>query len=339
MTDGAIAVTGATGFLGSHVCDALLAAGLPARAAHRASSDLRWLRGKALETVLVDLADPRSLDTFLRGCRGVIHCAGVVMADPATYTRVNVDGTRRLLEAAERSRSVETFVLISSLAAGGPGTLAAPRREDLPDEPRNDYGRSKRAGEALLTERAWPFRTVALRPPSLYGPRDREFLILLRAAARGWTASFGRRFDGLSLVHGRDAANAAVALLETATARGSYYLDDGPGPDGPSDPGRRWVWGYEWDEVVRVLGGLFGRPVRSLTVPVGALRLASRLVGARRRQTSMLLHPDRLEDLAAPGWVCAAGRLRADTSWRPGFDVASGFRDTLSFYRRHGWLR
>ncbi|HOX25889.1 MAG TPA: NAD(P)-dependent oxidoreductase [Candidatus Krumholzibacteria bacterium] len=338
MAGGLIAVTGATGFLGSHVCEALAASGHAVRAARRATSDLAWLRDQAVDVAVVDLADPASLDALVDGCRGVIHCAGAVMADPATYARVNVAGTRALLEAAARSRSVETFVLISSLAAGGPGSLDAPRGEAAPDAPVSAYGRSKLAAEAQLAAGPWPFRTVALRPPSLYGPRDREFLPLLRAAARGWTARLGARLTGFSLVHGRDAATAAVALLETATARGRYYLDDGPGPAEPAGPGRRWPWGYDWDEVRQALAGLFQRPVRSFRLPVGALRLASRLAGERLRHASPVLNPDRLADLDAVGWVCAATKLREETAWRPAYDLASGLRDTLAFYRRQGWL-
>lgn len=332
-----IAVTGASGFLGSHVCDVLLQAGAAVRAGHRASSDLHWLRNKDLTPVAADFDVPDQVDGLVAGCRGVVHCAGVVMADPATYQHVNVVGTRAVLEAAARAGTVDTVVLISSLAAGGPAGLDAPRHEGMPDAPISGYGRSKLAAEALL-QHPWPFRTVVLRPPSLYGPRDREFGPLLRAAARGWTARFGQTMSGLSLVHGLDAATAAVALLTTPATGGIYYVDDGPGPDGPRDPGRRWPWGYDWNELQASLRQLYGRPVQRVDIPVGLLRLASRLVGARRRGSSPVLNPDRIADLDTVGWVCAATRLRRDTGWQPGFDLASGLRDTLDFYRRRGWM-
>jgi nucleoside-diphosphate-sugar epimerase len=335
---GAVAVTGATGFLGSHVCDTLLAGGVPVRAAARATSDHRWLAGKDLTVVETALDEPASLDALLDGCRGVIHCAGVVMADAATYQAVNVDGTAALLDAARRTGTVSAFVLVSSLAAGGPAGLDHPRDETLPDAPVSGYGRSKLAAESLLTG-GWPFRTVSLRPPSLYGPRDREFLPLLRGAARGWTARLGRQLQGLSLVDGRDAARAALALLEADRATGVYHLDDGPGPDGPCDPGRRWPWGYDWDELHAVLRGLFQRPVRRVTVPLPLLAAARRLAPAALRHRSPVLHPDRSVDLAQPGWVCTAARLRRDTGWQPRWDLASGLRDTLDFTRRRGWLR
>jgi nucleoside-diphosphate-sugar epimerase len=334
--NGPVAVTGATGFLGSHVCDVLCERDRPVRAAHRASSSLRWLRDKPLELVQTDLAAVDSAHALLSGCRGVIHCAGVVMATGDQYRRVNVEGTRVMLEAAARAGTVETFVLVSSLAAGGPASLDDPRDETHEDQPITGYGRSKRDAEDLL-HGDWPFRTVILRPPSLYGPRDREFRPLLRAARAGWTARFGDRMQGLSLVHGRDAATAAVALLDTAHATGVYHLDDGAGPDDPRAPGRRWAWGYDWDELQDVLTTLFGRGVKRLQIPLGLLRFASALAGSRRH-ASPVLHPDRIRDLDTVGWVCTAARLRRDTDWRPDQDLATGLRDTLDSYRRLGWM-
>ena len=338
MTTGdLIAVTGATGFLGSHICDVLVEQGRRVRAAHRTSSNLRWLKGKDLETRQVDLADPASLDAFLAGCDGVIHCAGALIADEPTYQRVNVDNTRRLAEAAARNDSVQRLVFISSLAAGGPASLEHPRDESMADAPISSYGRSKLAAEAVLEPDAWPFTTVSLRPPSLYGPRDREFGLLLRAAKRGWTGHVGRRMQGLSLVHGRDAATAAVALLETASATGHYYVDDGPGRDGPRDPGRQWPWGYDWRELRQVLTTLFDRQLFDVMIPLGLLRVVSRFVP--HHDTSPLLNRDRMADLDTDGWVCTAGRLQRDTGWTPAWNLASGLRDTLTFYRRMGWLR
>lgn len=338
MTALTVAVTGATGFLGSHVCDALLASGHRVRAAHRRSSDLRWLQGKPIELVCTDLADPVALDALLRGCDGLIHGAGVVMADADTYARVNVEGTRLVLEAAARADALRSFVFISSLAAGGSGTLRQPRDETMPDAPISDYGRSKCAAEAEISGRSWPFRTVSLRPPALYGPRDRSFRPLFQAAARGWTVRFGGRLKGLSLVHADDAATAAVRLLIASQAEGVYYLDDGGGLAGPADPGRRWPWGYHLDEMHKVLNGLFNRPLRAVTIPAGLLRLAAGLASPALRRTSPILHPDRRGDWTVDGWVCAAERLQQETGWRARWSLAAGLRDTLFFYRRQGWL-
>jgi nucleoside-diphosphate-sugar epimerase len=332
------AVTGANGFLGSHVCDVLAERGWRARAGHRAGSDVRWLAGGAATPVIMDLQDAASLDALFDGCDGVVHCAGALVADEDVYRRVNVNGTRAVAEAAARA-GVRRLVYVSSLAAGGPAGPDAPRNESHPDQPISGYGRSKLAAEHVLRDGAWPFETLCLRPPALYGPRDREFLPMFRAARLGWTARFGTRLNGLSMVHGRDAATAAVTLLEHPAATGVYYVDDGPGHVGPTDPGRLCTSGYRWNELRRTLAAIFQRQVRELLVPLAGLRLAGMMLSAHRRRTSTLLNPDRVDDLDTDGWVCDASRLRRDTGWQPEFDLVTGLRDTVTFMRLQGWLR
>jgi nucleoside-diphosphate-sugar epimerase len=326
-------LTGGSGFLGSHVADALLHAGYGVRVAVRATSSLRWLADKSLETVVVDLADTAACAAFLTGTAGVVHCAGVVSApDAAGYREGNVQPTLNLLAAAAQvwaESPTATFLLVSSLAAHGPASLDQPAVETNPCRPLTAYGRSKRDAEKALLAAPGPFRRLVLRPPSLYGPRDREFLPLLKAATSGWTVRLGRRLTGLSLVDGRDAAAAAVALLQTSTAAGIYFVADAQG-------------GYDWQQLQEALSRATGRTIRRVEVPLSAVRLAAGITamlgGLLGREASLLLNPDRVRDLDSIGWVCDGSRLVSDTDFRPRFDAATGFGETLTFYRKQGWL-
>jgi nucleoside-diphosphate-sugar epimerase len=323
-----IALTGATGFLGSHIADVLLARGFQVRASVRVTSNLRWLEGKPVETVVVDLTDPEDCARFLAGTDGLIHCAGVVSA-PARkiYYTANVTSTETLLAAAAGAWAggEEAFILISSLAAHGPAGLDQPALETDACHPITDYGRSKLAAEKLVNMGEWAFRTAVLRPPSLYGPRDAEFLPLIRMAVRGWTGRLGSRMTGLSLVDGRDAAASAVALLETGSARGPFFVDDGR-------------TGYDWTAMAEALGQMAGRRIRTLWVPLGLLKSISRLAGSSRAARSAILNRDRIRDLDTVGWVCDGGRLNTETTFRAKRDAARGFTETLDFYREEGWL-
>jgi nucleoside-diphosphate-sugar epimerase len=333
-----VAVTGGTGFLGSHVCDLLLARGHRVRTTARTSSDLRWLRDKPVEILTCNLDDPTSVDALLAGCEGVVHCAGAITAPTeAVYQRVNVGLTRALLEGGARAEGLGAFVLVSSLAAAGPASPETPATEDTPPAPITAYGRSKRDAEALVHGAAWPFRAVSLRPPALYGPRDREFLPLFKAARLGWTGRLGRNLRGLSLVEGTDCAAAACALLTTPSATGIYFVDDGPGPDELATCNRRFAWGYTWDEVFAALETVYRRRLRRVQIPRTPLRIlaALRVPGLT---TSPVLHPDRLRDFGAAGWVCSAARLRHDTDWRPRHDLTTGFQETRDFLECEGWL-
>jgi nucleoside-diphosphate-sugar epimerase len=322
-------LTGATGFLGSHICDHLLAAGFAVRASVRPTSDLRWLVDKPIVTCQVNLADAPDCRRFLTGTVGLIHCAGVVSSTTAAdYHHGNVTTTEALLKAAQKvwsGNNGETFVLISSLAAHGPAGLDRPATETDPCRPITAYGRSKAAAENLLTATAWPFRTVALRPPALFGPRDRAFLPLLRAARKGWTVQFGRHLQGLSLVDGRDAADAAVILLQTARAHGPFFVDDG----------KR---GYSWAELADILARITERRVRSLSIPLGLLKTLAWFARPLPGGSVGVFRPDRIRDLDCPGWVCDGSHLERTTNWQPRYPAARGLGTTLAYYLEHGWL-
>ncbi len=321
-----VALTGATGFLGSHIADRLLASGYQVRAPLRATSNRRWIEGKDIETMTVDLTVPAHADRFVAEAAVVVHCAGVTSApSESRYFHGNVAITRALLEATERAGVCTTFLFISSLAAAGPGTPDDPVTEDSPCRPLTAYGRSKLAAEQEVCGRAWPFRTVILRPPALYGPRDPEFLPLFKLAGLGWTARLGKHISGLSLVDGRDAAAAAVALLETHAATGPYFVDDGHV--------------YDWRDLADALGHALGRRVRTFPVPVRPLQIAAKLLGRRLADRSVILNSDRLADMTAPGWVCSGEKLRCETGFAARYDLRRGFRETLAFFRESGWLK
>ncbi len=329
---GRAALTGATGFLGGHIADVLLARGWAVRANVRATSDTSWIDGKGIDTLEADLvpppgeaddARPETLDALVDGARTVIHCAGVVRSDDeAGYQRGNTLSTRRLLDAAARAGTVESFVLISSLAASGPSIPGRPRLESDPCEPITAYGRSKVAAEALCA-RDWPFRTAVLRPPALYGPNDVAFLPLFKAAKWGLSARIGRVKE-LSLVDGRDAARAAVLLAENDRATGPYFVDDGAP--------------HLFSELVDAVSRAFGRGVLTLPLPVELLKLAARLVGGERASRLPLLAPDRLRDVGVDGWACDGSRLRRELGFADARLLDVGFAETLEFYRRESWL-
>jgi nucleoside-diphosphate-sugar epimerase len=326
-----VALTGATGFLGSHIADCLLAAGWTVRASVRPTSDRRWQEGKAVTLVETDLSSAESCRGFLDQATAVVHCAGVVSArDDQAYRAGNVTTTRVLLETAAElwgrgAPEDPVFILISSLAAHGPAGLDEPAREDAPCLPITAYGRSKLEAEGLINGRDWPFRTVILRPPGLYGPRDRDFLPLFKAARLGFTARLGRVMQGLSLVDGRDAAAATVALLQAPDAQGVYFVDDGH-------------TGYDFSELAAALGTALDRKVRLLTVPLGLMAFIARVVGSGRAARSPVLNPDRMRDLNTPGWVCDGARLRKDTGFVARFDLPAGFTDTVRHLKEQGLL-
>lgn len=327
-----IALTGATGFLGSHIADLLLARGCSVRASVRATSSLRWLEGKDVATEVLDLGAAADADRLLDGADGIIHCAGVVSETrPGDYERGNVGITRTLLEAAARrwpdtpADDPPAFVYVSSLAAHGPAPMDRPAVESNAADPITAYGRSKRAAEKEVTLAPGLFRRAILRPPALYGPRDKDFLPLLKMARAGWTARLGTTMTGLSLVDGRDAAAAAVALLTCPRAEGVFFVDDG-------------ARGYDHAGLTAAMAAAAGRPVRTLPIPLWPLKVLSRVFGRLPAGRLPVLNPDRVRDLSAVGWACDGRRLVDVTGFAPQFDAVRGMTETMAFCRREGWL-
>ncbi|HEX5856299.1 MAG TPA: NAD(P)-dependent oxidoreductase, partial [Thermoanaerobaculia bacterium] len=165
-----VALTGGTGFVGSHVADALLAAGYRVRALARRPDEPGWLKGTAAEIVPGDVRRPETLEALVAGAAAVVHAAGKTSArNEADYMAANARGTANVVKAARRVAPGAHVVLVSSQAAGGPSPDGAPVRAlDLP-RPVSSYGRSKLAGEEAVRKEPGLAFTI-LRPCAVYGP-------------------------------------------------------------------------------------------------------------------------------------------------------------------------
>jgi nucleoside-diphosphate-sugar epimerase len=181
-------VTGATGFVGSHLVERLLGAGMEVACLMRPTSPPRRtaLDGLDVERRIAALDDPDALARAVRGVDYVFHAAGLTRARTlAEYQAVNADGTGRLLEALlAEGAALRRFVYVSSLAAAGPARSPEPPDESAEPHPADDYGASKLAGEHVVLEHANRLPVTIVRPPAVYGPRDANFLPLFRLAVR-----------------------------------------------------------------------------------------------------------------------------------------------------------
>ncbi len=162
-------VTGANGFVGSHLVDLLLESGYQVRCLVRGTSDLRWLEGKNVELRHGGILDPSSLAGAVRGADYVFHVAGITRARRREdFLRVNGEGTRNLAEAcAKHAPGVRKIVYCSSLAAGGPAPSSRPIDEESPAVPHSTYGRSKLEGEIALLRLADRLSYSIVRPPAI----------------------------------------------------------------------------------------------------------------------------------------------------------------------------
>jgi nucleoside-diphosphate-sugar epimerase len=320
------ALTGATGFVGSHLREALLEHGYAVRCLVRSPP-----RAAAPHTsgscsaVIGDLFERGALARLLEGSDVVFHVAGAVAARAeADYLAVNAEATALVGEQA-RAAGVARFVYVSSLAAAGPNAPGHPADEALEPRPLTAYGRSKLAGERVVRGCGLPFTIV--RPPAVYGPRDRQFLRLFRLARLGIVPLLGDGLQELSLVHARDLAEALVAAAASESAAGGTYNAAHPEPTTQR-------------ELAREVGRAVGRRALAVRLPGAlvraALGAASGLASLGGRAT--LLNPDKAAELLAPAWTCRSEALERDAGWRARIPLAEGLRQTAEWYRGAGWL-
>ncbi len=258
----------------------------------------------AVEGRLEDLA---SLEALVADSDAVVHCAGAIRGSTEShFQRVNAAGVARLAGAAAELATAPSFVLVSSLAAREPQL--------------SPYAASKRAGEAELAKAAANMPWTVLRPPAVYGPGDRALLPVLQWMARGLAPQWGADDDRFSLLHVDDLARAVMACLEGRHPSGSTFELH----DGKAD-------GYDWSEVVAIVGQVCDRRIRRIRVPGLLLDALARLnLGAGRLcGYQAMLTPWKLRELRHGDWTCENGPITDATGWAPRTDLAEGIRRTL----------
>lgn len=357
-------VTGASGFIGSHLCEVLRERGHDVRAMVRASSKLDKLElgaaGKPFVLAHAGLNDIAAMAVAMADVEVVYHVAGITAAfDRRGFDRANVEGVTNLFAAIARARELGSgprrVVQISSLMAAGPSHARNPRREHHRHETGfTDYGDSKLAGEAvgIAAARAGGIELVIVRPPLVYGPRDEDVLQMIKSAALGVVAQPGLRPTWMSAIHGRDLAIGIALVGERGqpipTDPGNDHVHAGGGGD-PRVPGAvddpRGVGIYYLSDGGRTSIAEFGQLAaaavgrRALTIPLPAF--AVRSVGALNQRIGRLrgevpaLTLDKARGSLSSGWWCDDARARAELGWQPIFTLERGLEDTVRWLREN----
>lgn len=319
-------ITGASGFIGSTLRDALLAAGVDVVAIRRKSSP----PPRQGRSVVADYDDVRALTGILRDERPdwVFHVAGAT--NGVTYEdfqRANVMPTRNLLAALmEGHPEVQRFVHVSSLSSYGPAQKGRPLVETDPRRPIEHYGKSKLEAEQVVEAMGDSLAWTILRPSGVYGPRDAEFGILFREIARGRNLFYGNRDRWFSLVYVDDCVRAIVeCALADATRGMGYFLDDG----------RPMSWESFQDRIVQAVGKKpFTIDVPGFVLPVAAWggELLAKLDG-KPRLFNLQKYVMGIQD----AWTSTSDAAREDFGWVAQVEVDEGVRRTLAWYREHGF--
>jgi nucleoside-diphosphate-sugar epimerase len=259
-----------------------------------------WVHGR--------LDDAASLNELCNGADAVLHIAGVVNApDAAGFENGNLVGTANMIAAAQMA-GIHRFVAVSSLAAREPALSM--------------YGASKAKAENLVT--ASTLDWTVIRPPGVYCPGETEMFDMVRIAAKGWALLPPR--GRVSVIHVDDLARLLVTLLSAENVSKCVF---------EADDGTAGGWSHE--AFAKAIGAAVGRNIMAVHAPRFLLKFAGWADRAIRGPKAKLT-PDRANYLAHPDWTINPKAAPAANLWQPEIATASGLKDTVGWYRKHGWM-
>lgn len=326
---GVVLLTGATGFIGSHLVEWLLTNGARVLCVVRPGTNRpRWIDQLPVEIIRSSLTDAAGLFARAKDVRTIIHIAGVTKAKrESQYRDGNVDTTASLLEVARKLPHLDRFCLVSSLTVSGPSPDGKPLPEDHPANPLTAYARSKWEAERLVQSASTDLPVTIIRPATVYGPRDRDVLEMFRWVRFGLHPVIGGPDKTLSIVHVRDLVRGIAVATFDPRAVGRTYNIAGSTP-------------YRYDDLIRTIADVVGRkPVRfpfptSLLFAVAGVVEAVSFVGPK----PAVLSVDKARDMVQHHWVCDTGAIERELGFTAEIPVDAGFRETYRWYREQGWL-
>lgn len=325
-----ILVTGARGFIGSFLVEALLTRGDTVRCLLRDNKKAAgWLSGLALEIVTGDINDKPSLQKAVRGVDSIFHVAGITKArNRSEFDRINFEGTQNLLEAAHQfNPDIRRFVLVSSLAAAGPSLNGHPVTELDTPHPISNYGQSKLKAEEAVRRYRDRLPVTIVRPPAVFGPRDKDIFEIFKYANKGWRLRLGGGPRFTSIVYVKDLIAGLLLAAKKEEAIGQTYFmcnDDF----------------YAIHDLEDNIAEILGKKLRTLTLPLPLAYLVALGFEGVGKLTgrAQLLNLDKFQELKATHWICDNRKTRNELGFSTNFELKEAFKETADWYHKNGWL-
>jgi dihydroflavonol-4-reductase len=322
-------VTGANGFVGSHLVEWLLSKGYQVICLVRKTSNLRWLSGLEVEYVYADVKEKDSLKDVIKDVDFVFHAAGLTKAkNREEYFKANCRGTKNLIEACvEHNPRIKRFVYISSQAAVGPGKDEKPLDETAPCNPITDYGKSKLEGEKIVLEFSSQLPVTIIRPPAVYGPRDPDILSFFKVANKGFRTLLGKGVRYLSLCYIEDLMDGIILAAESPKGIGQIYFiaDDQI---------------YSWEEAFRIVAKVINKKTITLKIPKAflyAIAFVSENI-ARIMGKPTVINVQKVREITQQYWLCDVSKAKKELGFSPQYKLEEGAKKTVRWYRERGWL-
>jgi dihydroflavonol-4-reductase len=323
-------VTGATGFVGSHLVDKLLEKGYEVKCLTRKSSNLRWLKGLNVEIINGSLYDEATLKKAVEDVDYVFHIAGAVMSKTKEgFFVANQLATKNLAEACIKfNKNLKRFVYLSSGTACGPSYDGKPITETHDSKPITTYGKSKIAAEKELLSRSEELPITIIRPPAIYGPRDEAIYQYFVAVSKGLISLIGFDDKYVSLIHVSDLIEGIVLAAESDKTIGEIYNISTEVHN-------------SWKEIGDVCRKVIGRKTLTLKLPhfiVYASAAVSQLLGYFSSKGAVF-NIEKAKDFTQKYWTFDTTKAVKNLGYKQKISLEDGIRSTIEWYRKNGWMK
>lgn len=325
-----ILITGASGFVGSHLVEEALRRGLDVYAGIRKTSSRKYLQDPGIKFAELNFEDIESLKRLVdkHEFDYIIHNAGLVNAPRLEdFWRVNFEYVKNFTAALE-GRCPEKFTFISSLAAYGPASNEDPDDylyEARTPQPINTYGKSKLAAEQHLRS-IDSLPHVIIRPGGVYGPRDQDFFTFYKLLNKGIEAYIGSRPQQLALIYVKDLVKVILDATLSEKKNKGYFVSDGNY--------------YTQQQLGAAAKKAIGKRTIRFHVPLKAVRAVAWSMEqfGKGNGRHPALNLEKVRILESLNWKCDIKPLVEDFNFRPAYSLEQGVAESIEWYRREGWL-
>ncbi len=322
-------VTGASGFVGSHLVDKLITEGHHVKCILRKTSSKRWLENKPVEIIDAGLFAKETLKKVLKDADYLFHVAGVVKAkNEDDYFKGNVETTKNLLDIlTEINPTLKRAVIVSSQTASGPSLDGKPVTETTKEHPITTYGRSKCAQEQLAKKYMDKLPITIIRPPAVYGPRDTEIYLFFKTYKQGLMGLIGLDKKQVSIVHVEDLVNGIyLAATSQKAISQTYFIGS--------------ELYYNWEEIGEVCHKAFGKKAFTIKIPhfvvytVAAIAQFFALFSSKAATFNL----EKARDFVQKAWTCDVSKAVNDLGYRQKISLKDGMKRTIDWYKEMKWL-
>ncbi len=322
-------VTGASGFVGSHLVDRLIQEGHHVKCILRKSSSRRWLENKPVEIFDCGLSDKEGLKKILKDADYLFHIAGVVKSKTEDgYYQGNVETTRMLLEVlCEVNPNIKRVVISSSMTACGPSLGGIPCTEETPEHPITRYGKSKFEQERVAKSYMDHLPISILRLHAVYGERDTEIYQVFKTYKAGLMTLVGFNEKKLNLIHVDDAVNGLYLAAIKEKAKGQIYFLASEEI-------------YTWPQISEAISKAFGKKALTIRFPHFLVYTVAAFAQffAMFSSKAATFNLEKAKDFVQTAWTCEVTKAKDQLGYRQTVSLEEGMKRTIEWYKKMKWL-